>query len=216
MQKYRAEREQRCMMVNQYCIFSELLYFCRMNVTIQEYHHGEELVKSNLNGFWLCRVLRGSMRVLFEQKTYKLTAGTVFAVQEGATFRMQSSTQNMAVEVMNFDESLMNVVYALLGAEADIGTLETAFWSDTTLDEPFGRMFAADYELLRMDVGQPDLIARHKMITASLVHLLLSIFNAVGEATTSSGDNSKRSRQLLNHFFELVGENTPSGCRNIT
>ena len=217
MQKYRAEREQRCMMVNQYCMFSELLYFCRMNITIQEYHHGAELVKSNLNGFWLCRVLKGSMRVLFEQKTYKLTAGTVFAVQEGATFRVQSSTQNMAVEVMNFDESLMNVVYALLGAEADIGTLETAFWSDTTLEEPFGRMFAADYELLRMAVGQPDLIARHKMITASLVHLLLSIFNAMGEATTSSsGDNGKRSRQLLNHFFELVGENTPSGCRNIT
>jgi AraC-like DNA-binding protein len=188
-----------------------------MKITIQQYHHGAEIVKSNLNGLWLCRVLKGSIRVLFEQKTHKLSAGTVFAVQEGATFRVQSSTQNMVVELMTFDESLMNVVYALLGAEADIGTLETAFWSDTTLDEPFGRMFAADYELLRMAVNQPDLIARHKMITASLVHLLLSIFNAVGEATTSSsGDNGKRSRQLLNHFFELVGENTPSGCRNIT
>lgn len=188
-----------------------------MKITIQQYHHGAEIVKSNLNGLWLCRVLKGSIRVLFEQKTHKLSAGTVFAVQEGATFRVQSSTQNMVVELMTFDESLMNVVYALLGAEADIGTLETAFWSDTTLGEPFGRMFAADYELLRMAVGQPDLIARHKMITASLVHLLLSIFNAMGEATTSSsGDNGKRSRQLLNHFFELVGENTPSGCRNIT
>ena len=58
------------MMVNQYCMFSELLYLCRMNDTIQQYHHGEELVKSNLNGFWLCRVLRGSMRVLFEQNTH--------------------------------------------------------------------------------------------------------------------------------------------------
>ena len=204
-------------MVNQYCMFSELLYFCRMNITIQQYHHGAELVKSNLNGFWLCRVLKGSIRVLFEQKTHKLAAGTVFAVQEGATFRVQSSTKNMVVEVIDLDESLMNVVYALLGAEADIGTLETVFWSDTTLDEPFGRMFAADYELLRMAVGQPDLIARHKMITASLVHLLLSIFNAVGEATTSSsGDNGKRSRQLLNHFFELVGENILSGQRTIT
>ena len=203
--------------MNQYCIFSELLYLCRMNISIQQYLHGAELVKSNLNEFWLCRVLKGNMRVLFEQKSYKLAAKTAFAVQEGATFRVQSSTQNMVVEVMTFDESLMNVVYALLGAEADIGTLETAFWSDTTLGEPFGRMFATDYELLRMAVGQPDLIARHKMVTANLVHLLLSIFNAVGDTTTSSsGDNSKRSRQLLNHFFELVGENTPSGCRNIT
>ncbi|MCR4858633.1 MAG: helix-turn-helix domain-containing protein [Bacteroidales bacterium] len=188
-----------------------------MNITIQEYHHGAELVKSNLNGLWLCRVLKGSIRVLFEQKSYKLATGTVFAVQEGATFRVQSSTQNMVVEVMNFDESLMNVVYALLGAEADIWTLGTAFWSDTTLGEPFGRMFATDYELLRMAVGQPDLIAHHKMVTANLVHLLLSIFNAVGDTTTSSsGDNSKRSRQLLNHFFELVGENILSGQRTIT
>ena len=38
------------MIMNQYCMFSELLYFCRMNITIQEYHHGAELVKSNLNG----------------------------------------------------------------------------------------------------------------------------------------------------------------------
>lgn len=115
------------MFMNQYCMFSELLYLCRMNVTIQEYHHGEELVKSNLNGFWLCRVLRGSMRVLFEQKTYKLTAGTVFAVQEGATFRMQSSTQNMAAEVMVFDESLMNVVYALLERRPTSGRWKRPF-----------------------------------------------------------------------------------------
>lgn len=140
----------------------------------------------------------------------------MFAVQEGATFRVQSSTKNMVVEVMAFDESLMNVVYALVGAEADIGTLETAFWSNTTLDEPFGRMFAADYELLRMAVEQSNLIAQHKMVTASLVHLLLTIFNAAGEATTSSsGDNGKRSRQLLNHFFELVSENTLLGQRSI-
>ena len=129
-------------------------------------------------------------------------------------FRVQSSSQNMIVEVMVFGESLMNVVYALIGAEADIGTMETAFWSDKTLDEPFGRMFATDFELLRVAVGQPDLVARHKMITASLVHLLLSIFNAVGKTNTSlSGDNSKRSRMLLNHFFEMVSENAVLGQR---
>ena len=187
-----------------------------MNITIQQYRHEIELVKSNLNEFWLCHVLKGNLRVLFEQKMYKLNAGAVFAVQEGAMFRVQSSSQNMIVEVMVFGESLMNVVYALIGAEADIGTMETAFWSDKTLDEPFGRMFATDYDLLRETVGQPDLIARHKMITASLVHLLLSIFNAVGEASTSlPGDNTKRSRMLLNHFFELVSENAMSGERHI-
>jgi AraC-like DNA-binding protein len=187
-----------------------------MNINIQQYRHDDELVKSNLNEFWLCRVLKGSLRALFEQKTYKLTANMVFAVQEGATFCVQSSTQNMVVEVMVFEESLMNVVYALLGTEADIGMLETAFWSDKMLDEPFGRMFATDYELLRENVGQPDLIARHKMITASLVHLLLTVFNAVGgTVTSSSGDNSKRSRIILNHFFELVSENAMLGQRHL-
>lgn len=53
------------MMVNQYCMFSELLYFFRMKITIQQYHHGAEIVKSNLNGFGLCRVLKGSIRGTF-------------------------------------------------------------------------------------------------------------------------------------------------------
>lgn len=39
--------------------------FCRMKITIQQYHHGAEIVKSNLNGFWLCRVLKGSIRGTF-------------------------------------------------------------------------------------------------------------------------------------------------------
>ena len=145
MQKYRAEREQRCMKVNQYCMFSELLYFCRMNVTIQQYHHGAELVKSNLNGLWLCRVLKGSMRVLFEQKSYKLAAGTVFAVQEGATFRVDSvsaaadttlafvgnaagtTVTNLVLDAANGGGTISGVNFA---AE---GTLEIVDWSNDNL-----------------------------------------------------------------------------------
>lgn len=137
-------------------------------------------------------------------------------MQEGATFRVQSSTKNMVVEVMAFDESLMNVVYALVGAEADFGTLEMVFWSDKTLEEPFNRMLTADYELLRDAIEQSDLIARNKIIMASLVHLLLVLYNgSTPSVCTSSKDNCKRSRQLLNHFFELVGENTLLGQRSI-
>lgn len=99
-----------------------------MNITIQQYHHGAEIVKSNLNGLWLCRVLKGSIQVLFEQKTLKLVAGTVFAVQEGAAFRVKSSTRNMVVEVMAFDESLMNVSYMLwLGRRPTSGRWKRPF-----------------------------------------------------------------------------------------
>ena len=187
-----------------------------MNCAIHQYDHSDEIVKTQLNEFWLCRVLKGNAKVLFEQEERKVLADTIFVVQEGAQFKVVSSSRDMQMEVLVFDESLMNVVYALLGAEADFGSLEMAFWSDKTIDESFNRMLAADYDLLRVAIEQPNLVARNKMITALLVHLLLTLYNASDRPeNTTQNDNSKRSRQLLNHFFELVGENILSGQRNI-
>ena len=192
------------------------MYFCRMNYTIRQYNHATAIVKDNLNEFWLCRVKKGNAKTLFEQEEFKLLTDMVLVVQEGAQFKVTSSSLNMEMEVLVFSEPLMNVVYSLLGAEADFGSLEMAFWSDKTINEPFNRMLVADYDLLRFAVEQPNLIARNKMITASLVHLLLSLYNASDslERTTQS-NNSKRSRQLLNRFFELVSENILLGQRNI-
>ena len=192
------------------------MYFCRMNYILQQYDHATAIVKTELSEFWLCHVQLGTITVSFEQEKHKLLADTVFVVPEGAQFKVVSSSRNMRMEVLVFDEPLMNVVYALLGAEADFGSLEMAFWSDKTIDEPFNRMLAADYDLLRVAIEQPNLVARNKMITASLVHLLLTLYNASDRPeNTTQSDNSKRSRQLLNHFFELVGENILSGQRNI-
>lgn len=191
-----------------------------MNYVLHQYDHSDEVVKTHLNEFWLCRMLKGNAKVLFEQEERKVLADTIFVVQEGAQFKTVSSSRDMQMEVLVFDEPLMNVVYALLGAEADFGSLEMMFWSDKTLDEPFNRALIADYESLRMAIEQPELVARNKMITALLVHLLLSLYNASDKASDKiekplQSDNSKRSRQLLNHFFELVGENILSGQRNI-
>ena len=187
-----------------------------MNYILQQYDHATAIVKTELSEFWLCHVQHGTITVSFEQEKHKLLADTVFVVPEGAQFNVVSSSRNMRMEVLVFDEPLMNVVYALLGAEADFGSLEMAFCSDKTIDEPFNRMLAADYDLLKKAIEQPELVARNKMITASLVHLLLTLYNASDRPeNTTQSDNSKRSRQLLNHFFELVGENILSGQRNI-
>ena len=192
------------------------MYFCRMNYILHQYDHATAIVKTELSEFWLCHVQHGTITVSFEQEKHKLLADTVFVVPEGIQFKVVSSSRNMRMEVLVFDEPLMNVVYALLGAEADFGSLEMAFWSDKTIDEPFNRMLAADYDLLRVAIEQPNLVARNKMITALLVHLLLTLYNASDRPeNTTQNDNSKRSRQLLNHFFELVGENILSGQRNI-
>ena len=187
-----------------------------MNYIVQQYDHATAIVKTELSEFWLCHVQLGTITVSFEQEKHKMLADTVFVVPEGAQFKVVSSSRNMRMEVLVFDEPLMNVVYALLGAEADFGSLEMAFWSGKTIDEPFNRMLAADYDLLRVAIEQPNLVARNKMITALLVHLLLTLYNASDRPeNTTQKDNSKRSRQLLNHFFELVGENILSGQRNI-
>ena len=192
------------------------MYFCSMNYIVQQYDHAMAIVKTELSKFWLCHVQHGTITVSFEQEKHKLLADTVFVVPEGIQFKVVSSSRNMRMEVLVFDEPLMNVVYALLGAEADFGSLEMAFWSNKTIDEPFNRMLAADYGLLRVAIEQPNLVARNKMITALLVHLLLTLYNASDRPeNTTQKDNSKRSRQLLNHFFELVGENILSGQRNI-
>lgn len=187
-----------------------------MNYILHQYDHATAIVKNDLSEFWLCQIQKGTITVSFEQEKHKMLANTVFVVPEGAQFNVVSSSRDMQMEVLVFDEPLMNVVYALLGAEADFGSLEMTFWSDKTIDEPFSRMLVADYDLLRVAVEQPDLVARNKMITASLVHILLTLYNASDRPeNTMRSDNSKRSRQLLNHFFELVGENILSGQRNI-
>ena len=188
-----------------------------MNYVIHQYDHSTPVVKTELTEFWLCRIQKGTVTVSFEQKKHKVFVDSVFIVPEGAQLKAVYYSRYMGMEVLVFDEPLMNVVYSLLGAEADFGTLGLAFWSSKTLKKPFDRMLTADYDLLRVSIEQSDLIARSKMMTATLVHLLLSIYNASDRPeSTIQSDNSKRSRQLLNHFFELVGENILSGQRNIT
>lgn len=187
------------------------------NYKILRYNHSSEIIKDNINEFWLCRMQNGSARVLFENEKHKVANDTVFAVQEGASFRVASSSRNMQLEVLVFNEQLMNVVYSLLGAEADFGSLETIFWANKELDEPFGKIMSMDYESLLTIIQQQPLVARHKMVVASLVHLLLALYNAADDATKPQQyDNSKRPRMLLNHFFELVSENIMMGHKSVS
>lgn len=187
------------------------------NCAIFNYNHSSEIVKTDLYESWICHIEKGKAKVVFEQTEYKLATDTIFLVQEGASFKVLSSSRDMQMEVLVFKEALMNVVYSLCGAEADFGELETVFWTDKNIDEQYGRIMAMDYELLKVAVQNTNLIARNKMIMTSLVHLLITLYNAAGVSSeTKQGNNSKRSRMLLNHFFELVGENVMMGQRDVS
>ena len=187
------------------------------NCAIFNYNHSSEIVKTDLYESWICHIEKGKAKVVFEQTEYKLATDTIFFVQEGASFKVLSSSRDMQMEVLVFKEALMNVVYSLCGAEADFGELETVFWTDKNIDEQYGRIMAMDYELLKVAVQNTNLIARNKMIMTGLVHLLITLYNAAGVSSeTKQGNNSKRSRMLLNHFFELVGENVMMGQRDVS
>ena len=147
------------------------MYFCRMNYSHHLYQHDADIVKAELNEFWLCRLLQGSATVLFDQSECELKKGSVFVVPEGIRFKLLSATPDMEFETIVFQVQMMNVVYSLLGSEADFGTLDVAFWCDKRMTKPFSRFLVLDYESLRTAVLQPDLVARNKMITSGLVHL---------------------------------------------
>lgn len=173
------------------------------------------ITRTNINEFWFCRMLKGSAKVLFNLKKHKIGSDTLFVVPEGAQFRVVSSTRNMAIEILIFDEPLMNVVYTLLGAEADFGSLESEFWNDKGLEEPFSQLMALDYEALRVSIQHPSLVARNKAITASLAHLLLTIYNAVKLHSDEPQEHgSHSSRMILNRFYELVSNKVSSGERS--
>ena len=176
----------------------------------------EDVVKASINDFWFCRLLKGNAKVEFDLSRHTVRAGTLFVVPEGVQFRVVASTHNMAMEVLVFDESLMNVVYALLGAEVDVGTLPSSFWTDRGFEDTFARLLALDYEALKIAIEHPSLVACHKAVAASLVHLLVTIYNAVGpsaEGTQKQGGDG--SRVLINRFYEMVGRLVPSGERSI-
>jgi len=187
-----------------------------MNYEFYRYDHSSEIVKTNLNEFWICRVDKGRITIQFEREQYELLTDSVFIVQEGARFKMLSSSTDMIMECIVFYESIMNVVYSLLGAEADFGQLDTCFFGDKTLDDSYGHILREEYELLGFAIERSNLIAQNKMIIASLVHLLIVIYNAMNtQEEPMQSDNSKRSRLLLNHFYESIAANTFIGHRDI-
>ena len=81
-----------------------------MNYSHHLYLHDAEIVKTELNEFWLCRLLQGRATMLFEQSEYELKKGTVFVVPEGIRFKLLSDTPDMELETIVFQVQMMNVV----------------------------------------------------------------------------------------------------------
>ena len=198
-------------------MFSELfVYLCRMKNFIENFGHPFDFSKNDISVFWICRVVNGCVKVRYELVEYDVKAKTIFVVQEGADFKAASASEDAALEVIAVDRNLMNVVYSLLGAEADFGELSVDFFSTATIKKPFSKLMEGDYLALHNAIVQPDIIARPKMMTAVLVHLLLTIFNAVADSHLSAiSDGVGRPRQILNRFYELIDENLRIGCKNV-
>ncbi len=184
---------------------------------IHQHTHHSEVIKKNLGNTWLCRVITGELTVLFNYNEHNFEADTIFIVPDGVAFKVITSSEDMLMEVLEFHEKLMNVAYSLLGAEADFGTLNNDFWSEKQMKPPFSELFVMDYEMLKVAFSHSELIARHKMILTTLVHLLLVIFNSTTERELQTNtNNGKRSRQIITHFYELIGEYCLSGNKNIS
>jgi len=188
-----------------------------MKNSIETYHAPFAIIKTDISNTWICRVKRGRVKAFFDFSDHNIKEKTVFVVQEGMTFRADSENDDSELEIIMLDESLMNVVYSLLGSEADFGNLDYEFFSTSTIQQPYSKLFTNDYESLKASIELPDIVARTKMITAVVFHIVLTLYNAVASTQNlQSAVTTKRSRQIVNRFFELVSQNLRTGSRNVS
>ncbi|MBR2888021.1 MAG: hypothetical protein IKB95_07320, partial [Bacteroidales bacterium] len=131
-----------------------------MKNSIKTYHAPFGIIKTDISNTWICRVKRGRIKAFFDFSDHNIKEKTVFVVQEGMTFRADSENDDSELEIIMLDESFMNVVYSLLGSEADFGNLDYEFFSTSTIQQPYSKLFTNDYESLKASIELPDIVAR--------------------------------------------------------
>lgn len=180
--------------------------------------HGEMVKKGGMNEMWVCRVMEGEAVVSYELREQTVRKGDAFVVMEGEMFLVVSSSEDMAMEVMVFRSTFLNVVYPFLGPEVNWDLVGGPLRLFGQMEPPYGQMLLLDCELLACMLSYPDKLMDNKLMLSMTAHFLLTYYKAstesqpTDEIATSEG---KRSYQLLTQFYALISEQSPVTERNL-
>lgn len=240
MQKYTLISEPPCIQNRVYCIFSEVLLSLQIEYKAIEMSkdkdsqyfittviYGDTLKKSGMNEMWVCRVMEGEAVVSFNMQEYTVRKGDAFVVMEGELFLMVSSGEGLAMEVMVFRNTLLNVVYPFLGPEVNWSLIYGPLRLFGEMESPYGQMLLLDCESLTCMLKNPDKLSDNKLMLAMTAHFLLTYYKAAIEIIEIRNSNfeiqnsklnssgGKRSYQLLTQFYALISEQSPVAERNL-
>ncbi len=179
--------------------------------------HSETLKKSGMNEMWVCRVMEGEAVVSYELREQTVRKGDTFVVMEGEMFLVVSSSEEMAMEVMVFRSSFLNVVYPFLGPEVNWSLVGGPLRLFDQMEPPYGQMLLLDCESLACMLRHPDKLMDNKLMLSMTAHFLLTYYKASTESQTTDETTStegKRSYQLLTQFYALISEQSPVTERN--
>lgn len=187
--------------------------------------HSETLKKSGMNEMWVCRVVEGEAVVSFNMREYTVRKGDAFVVMEGELFLMVSSGEGLAMEVMVFRNTLLNVIYPFLGPEVNWSLIDGPLRLFGEMESPYGQLLMLDCESLACMLRHPDKLSDNKLMLAMIAHFLLTYYKAASaeiensklknEKTEALSSGGKRSYQLLTQFYALISEQSPVAERNL-
>lgn len=189
--------------------------------------HGDTLKKSGMNEMWVCRVVEGEAVVSFNMREYTVHRGDAFVVMEGDLFLMVSSGEEMAMEVIVFHNTLLNVVYPFLGPEVNWSLIDGPLLLFGQMESPYGQLLLLDCESLACMLRHPDKLSDNKLMLAMIAHFLLTYYKAAIENIEIRNSNleiqnsklnpseGRRAYQLLTQFYALISEQSPVAERNL-
>ena len=172
--------------------------------------HGSTLKKIELNQLWICRVMVGKARVMFNLADYEVVADDCFAVLEGGFFKILSSDEDFEMDVVAFNTKFLNVVYPLIGSEANWDKIDDKLFIFSHLPQPYSQLLINDFESLKLMTDlKADTLVR-KMMFSTTAHFLIAYYKAVCNISKSEDNASGgRSYQLLSRFYSLLSEQSP-------
>lgn len=172
--------------------------------------HGSTLKKIELNQLWICRVTSGRADVSCNLADYEVVVGDYFAILEGGFFKIISSDEDFEMDVMTFNTQFLNVVYPLIGSEADWSKIDDKLHIFNHLPQPYSQLLINDFETLHLTSELTTDTLMRKMMFATTAHFLIAYYKAVCNLSMNAENASGgRSYQILSRFYSLISEQSP-------